>query len=123
MTDKNAQIQAHNEATSKFIDLANKLANEDGVDVKLISAALMAASGIYATFTTAGNNGFLGPGGVKQVADMYKKNLAYIQDRKRQELEAQGLKPRPVGQPGETLSSTHPQRTGEAGDPENPDND
>ena len=93
MSDRNSQIEAHNRATSAFIDLANKMAREDGEDVKLVSAALMAASGIYATFTAAGNNGYLGPDGVEQVAELYKRNLAYVQDRKRQELEAKGLKP------------------------------
>lgn len=92
MNDKNAQLEAHNRATSRFIDLANQLAAEEG-DPKLVSAALMAASGIYATFTTAGNEGFLGPGGVNQVAELYKKNLGYIQERKRAELEAQGKQP------------------------------
>lgn len=92
MTDKNAQIEAHNRTTSRFIDLANQIASEEG-DPKLVSAALMAASGIYATFTTAGNEGFLGPGGVNQVAELYKKNLAYIQERKRAELEAEGKTP------------------------------
>ncbi|MGY6587425.1 MAG: hypothetical protein ACXIUB_03960 [Wenzhouxiangella sp.] len=98
MTDKQAQIEAHNKATERFIKLANQMSNDEGQDIKMISAALMAASGIYATFSAAGNQGFLAPGGIDRVADMYKNNLTYIQQRKRQELEAQGLEPKPVAQ-------------------------
>ncbi|MFO7763762.1 MAG: DUF3144 domain-containing protein [Wenzhouxiangellaceae bacterium] len=91
------QLAAHNRATTAFIDLANKLAKEEDQDVKVVSAALMAASGIYATFITAGNNGFLAPSGVDKIADMYKNNLGYIQERKQQELEAKGIEARPLG--------------------------
>ena len=100
MSDKQQQIDAHNQAMSEFIQMANTMVNDKGFDMKLVSAALMAASGVYATFTAAGNQGFLAPGGVDRVADMYKKNLAYIQQRKKEELEAQGLEARPVAEAG-----------------------
>lgn len=95
--DKQKQLEAHNRATSAFIDLANKLAKEDDQDAKIVSAALMAASGIYATFTAAGNKGFLAPSGVDKIADMYKNNLSYVQQRKQQELKAQGIEAKPLG--------------------------
>lgn len=95
MSEKQKQIDAHNQATNEFIQLANEMVNERGFDSKLVSAALMAASGVYATFIAAGNKGFLAPGGVDKVVDMYKNNLTYIQKRKKEELEAQGLKPVP----------------------------
>jgi hypothetical protein len=95
------QLEAHSKATSAFIDLANKLSKQEGQDMKLVSAALMAASGIYATFVAAGHDGFLAPGGVEKVATVYKNNLAYIQDRKREEIEAQGKTPKRVGVPEE----------------------
>ena len=91
------QLAAHNRATTAFIDLANKLAKEEDQDVKIVSAALMAASGIYATFITAGNNGFLAPSGVEKIADMYKNNLGYVQQRKQQELKAKGIEAKPLG--------------------------
>ena len=91
------QLAAHNRATTAFIDLANKLAKEEDQDVKIVSAALMAASGVYATFITAGNNGFLAPSGVDKIAGMYKNNLSYIQERKQQELKAQGIEAKPLG--------------------------
>lgn len=91
------QLAAHNRATTAFIDLANKLAEEEDQDVKIVSAALMAASGIYATFITAGNKGFLAPSGVDKIAEMYKNNLGYVQERKKQELKAKGIEAKPLG--------------------------
>jgi len=95
MSEKQKQIDAHNQATNEFIELANSMVNERGFDQNLVSAALMAASGVYATFVAAGNQGFLAENGVEKVASMYKNNLAYIQKRKKEDLEAQGLKPIP----------------------------
>jgi hypothetical protein len=77
--------QNHQYCTEKFIDLANELKDE-GMSVQLVSAALMAASGIYATYTAAGNTGALEPSGVDKVVNLYRKNLEFIQDRKKQEL-------------------------------------
>lgn len=79
--------ESHNECTGKFIDLANELKNL-GHSPQLISAALMAASGIYATFITAGNSGGLQPSGVDKVVMMYRRNLEHIQERKKAEREA-----------------------------------
>ena len=79
--------ESHNECTHKFINLANELKDE-GHSPQLISAALMAASGIYATFITAGNTGGLQPSGVDKVVLMYRRNLEYIQERKKAEKEA-----------------------------------
>ncbi len=64
MSDK----ESHNQCTHKFIDLANEL-KDLGHDPQLVSAALMAASGIYATFITAGNTGGLQPSGVDKDRD------------------------------------------------------
>ena len=79
--------ESHNECTTRFIDLANELKNE-GHDTQVISAALMAASGIYATFISAGNDGGLQPSGVDKVVMMYRRNLEHIQERKKAEKEA-----------------------------------
>ena len=75
----------HNNCTHKFIELANELSAE-GKSAQLISAALMAASGIYATYTTAGNAGALEPSGVDKVVNLYRKNLEHIQNRKKEEV-------------------------------------
>lgn len=76
--------ESHDQCTHKFIDLANEL-KDLGNDPQLVSAALMAASGIYATYTTAGNTGGLQPSGVDKVVMMYRRNLEHIQERKKEE--------------------------------------
>jgi len=58
---------------------------DEGHDPQLVSAALMAASGIYATYVTAGNTGGLQPSGVDKVVMMYRRNLEHIQERKKAE--------------------------------------
>lgn len=105
MSEKQKQIDAHNQATNEFIELANQMVNERGFEQNLVSAALMAASGVYATFAAAGNQGFLAEGGIDKVATMYKNNLAYIQERKREDLEAKGLKPVPKAEADKQASN------------------
>ena len=78
--------EKHDHCTHKFIDLANEL-KDQGYDTQLISAALMAASGVYATYITAGNTGGLQPSGVDKVVMMYRRNLEHIQERKKAENE------------------------------------
>jgi len=78
--------ESHNHCTHKFIELANELHNQD-YDSQLVSAALMAASGIYATYITAGNTGGLEPSGIDKVVMMYRRSLEHIQARKKQESE------------------------------------
>ena len=107
MTEKEQQIDAHNRATAAFIDLANELAKQDDQDPKIVSAALMAASGVYATFIAAGNDGYLAPGGVDKVATLYKNNLSYIQQRKQDELKAQGKVVKPIGESDKPVAAPH----------------
>ena len=76
----------HNHCTTKFIELANEL-REEGNDPQLVSAALMAASGVYATYVVAGNTGGLEPSGVDKVVMKYRHNLEHIQQRKKEESE------------------------------------
>ena len=78
----------HDMATHRFIDLANEMQNE-GLDINLVSAALMASSGIYATYVAAGNNGALQQSGIDKVVEIYRNNLEHIQRRKKEELEVQ----------------------------------
>ena len=82
-----SEREDHDECTNRIIGLANELKDE-GYNTQLISAALMAASGIYATFITAGNTGGLQPSGVDKVVMMYRRNLEHIQERKKAEKEA-----------------------------------
>jgi len=80
--------EKHNHCTNKFIALANELKSE-GYEIKLVSAALMAASGLYATYVAAGNEGGLKPSGVDKVVTMYRRNLEHIQERKIEKSEAE----------------------------------
>ncbi len=80
--------ESHDECTRRFIELANQL-KDLGHSPQLVNAALMAASGIYATFISAGNQGGLQPSGVDKVVMMYRRNLEHIQERKKAEKEAQ----------------------------------
>ncbi|MEM1411099.1 MAG: DUF3144 domain-containing protein [Pseudomonadota bacterium] len=75
----------HNACTGRFIKLANAM-KEEGTDIQLISAALMAASGVYATYTVAGNAGALEPTGVDKVVTLYRQNLEHIQRQKKAEV-------------------------------------
>jgi len=77
----------HNRVVGEFITLANKFQDED-MDPQLISAGLMAASGIYVTYATAGNHGVLKDSGIDKAVEMYTNNLKFIQEQKRKELEA-----------------------------------
>ena len=72
----------HDECTNKIIGLANELKDERH-DPQLVSAALMTASGVYATLMTAGNTGGLQPSGVDKVVMMYRRILEHIQERKK----------------------------------------
>jgi len=80
--------ELHNQATRRFVELANAM-KEEGQDIQLISAALMSASGIYVTYAAAGNSGVLQPTGLEKVMELYRRNLEHIQRRKREELESQ----------------------------------
>ena len=66
--------EKHRYCTNKFIELANQLKDEK-IDPTLVSGALMTASGIYATFVAAGNEGALEPSGVDKVVALYRRTL------------------------------------------------
>jgi len=75
----------HDQSTRRFIELANEMMHE-GLDRQLVSAALMAASGIFLTFTAAGNAGALNSSGVDKAVSQFRRNLEHIQDLKKREL-------------------------------------
>lgn len=82
MSDK----ENHQHCVKRFIELANEL-QEQGYDIPLVSAALMSASGVYATFSVAGNDGGLNPSGVDKVVKVYRHQLENLQELKRAEAE------------------------------------
>ena len=77
--------EKHQHCTTRFVDLANEFKDE-GYDIQLVSAALMAASAIYATYSAAGNQGGLTPSGIDKVVETYRRGLEYIQNVKKAEL-------------------------------------
>jgi len=79
--------ERHRECMNRFIDLANVMKDE-GVDIKVVSSALMAASAVYATFTFRGNEGGLTASGVDKVTETYKKHLNRVQEMRKAEDEA-----------------------------------
>ncbi len=81
--------ELHNQCVQRIIELANTMKDEE-IDPRMVSAALMAASGIYATYTVAGNAGALESTGVDKVVAMYRKNLEHIQERKKAEIQSGG---------------------------------
>ncbi|WP_241505829.1 DUF3144 domain-containing protein [Parahaliea mediterranea] len=82
------EAEQHQKCMQRFIDLANTMKNE-GVQTRLISAALMTASGVYTTYAFAGNSGGLNATGIDKVVEAYRQNLKNIQDAKREEVQQQ----------------------------------
>ena len=84
--------ERHRYCTNKFIELANQLKDEK-IDPKLVSGAMMTASGIYATYVAAGNRGALQPSGVDKVVELYRRTLEHHQEIKKAQLQQQGGQP------------------------------
>ena len=82
MTEKS--MHEYNLLSERFIALANEMKNE-GKSQQMVNASLMSASGVYATYTAAGNEGGLTPSGVDQVVAVYKTNLENVQKLKLQQ--------------------------------------
>ena len=82
MTEESAS--SYYELSERFILLANKM-TEEGKNIQMVNAALMSASGVYATYTAAGNEGGLNASGVDQVTAVYKANLENVQKMKVQQ--------------------------------------
>jgi hypothetical protein len=78
--------EKHRYCTNKFIELANKLKDEE-INPVLVSGALMTASGVYATFVAAGNRGALEPSGVDKVVAVYRRTLEHHQEQKKAQLQ------------------------------------
>ena len=79
--------EKHMYCTNKFIELANQLKAEE-IDINLVNGALMTASGIYATYVAAGNQGALEPSGVEKVVTLYRRTLEHHQKIKKSQAEA-----------------------------------
>ena len=78
--------EKHQYCTNKFIKLANELKDEN-INPVLVSGALMTASGVYATYIAAGNEGVLEPGGVDKVVALYRRTLEHHQIVKKAQIQ------------------------------------
>jgi hypothetical protein len=71
----------HRETLNRFIELANVIKDE-GIAPRIVSASLMTASAVYATFVAAGNDGGLTDSGMDKVVDAYTGQLRQVQEMK-----------------------------------------
>ena len=77
-------LEIHQECMRRFIDLANAMKDE-GTGTNVVSAGLMTASAVYATFVVGGNTGGLTESGVDKVTAAYKQHLEQVQQTKKAE--------------------------------------
>ena len=81
-----SDAEYHHECMNRFIELANTLKDE-GVGTHVVSAALMSASAVYATYVAVGNVGGLTPSGVDKVVDAYRHQMEQVQAARKAESE------------------------------------
>lgn len=74
--------EVHLESVNRFIEMANAMKDE-GVNINVVSGALMTASGLYASYVAGGNDGGLTDSGVQKVSEVYKRELERIQKIKK----------------------------------------
>lgn len=84
MSKSDAQI--HTECLNRFIDLANTIKDE-GVGTHVISAAMMSASAVYATYVAAGNEGGLTESGMDKIVEAYRHQMQQVQAAKKVEFD------------------------------------
>ncbi len=85
--DKTMSDQAakdHQQCVEKFIAQANEL-TQSGLPADLVSAAMMSASAVFATFSVAGNEGGLNDSGVDKVVQAYRNCVEHVQKVKKAE--------------------------------------
>jgi hypothetical protein len=81
-SEQNVSLEEVQQLAKRFIELANEIKNQ-GRSPAAINGALMFASAIYATYTAAGNEGYLHESGIDKVAGSYRRNLAKLQELKK----------------------------------------
>ena len=75
------QSELLQQLTPRFIELGNEMKN-GGESKELVSAAMMSASGFYATYAIAGDDGSLNAEGVEKVTQAYGGTLQRVQEYK-----------------------------------------
>ncbi|PLW68045.1 DUF3144 domain-containing protein [Pseudohalioglobus lutimaris] len=73
-----SDAELHHECVNRFIELSNAM-KEEGVGTHVVSAALMSASAVYATYVAVGNAGGLTPSGMDKIVDAYRHQMEQVQ--------------------------------------------
>lgn len=81
-----SDAEMHAECVNRFIALANTMKDE-GVGTHVISAAMMSASAVYATYVAAGNEGGLTESGMDKIVEAYRHQMVQVQAAKKAEFE------------------------------------
>ena len=82
-------ISSQQDAINAFINVANEMKN-DGASINFVSTALMRACAVYATYVVTGNDGALRESGVDKLTDLFKKELAQVQEAKIKQAKKEG---------------------------------
>ncbi len=80
----NSENQHHQVCLNRFIELANQMKDE-GVATEVVSAAMMSASAVYATYVVTGNTGGLTESGVEKLVAGYKQHVQRVQEIRKAE--------------------------------------
>jgi hypothetical protein len=79
------QDQLH-EGMNRFIDLANEM-KDSGMPIHVVSTAMMRAFCVYGTYSVAGNTGGLTESGVEKMAEVFKQELADVQEARKAQVD------------------------------------
>jgi cytochrome b subunit of formate dehydrogenase len=79
-----SEQEQHQACLDRFIELANQMTGE-GASRNVVSAAMMSASAVYATYVATGNAGGLTESGVDKVVAAYKQHVQRVQQIRKTE--------------------------------------
>jgi hypothetical protein len=86
------KVEKLDECIEQFVKLANTLQKEK-IPQGVISTAMMTASGIYATFVAAGNDGGVTESGIDKIVSAYRAQLEQVQAAKKARNEERAKSP------------------------------
>jgi hypothetical protein len=81
-TKTKTDAEFHQECAQRFIDLAN-IMKDEGISINVVSNGLLTATGLYASYVAAGNDGGLTESGVEKVAEIFRHELQRLQKIKK----------------------------------------
>lgn len=79
--------EQHMKAINDFIHFANKM-KDDGMEVKVVSSAMLSATAVYASYSVAGNEGALTDSGVEKMKEVFAEKLIQVRDARKAEADA-----------------------------------